>query len=89
MRKCASHDRFFPAKIIGSEALYAEKKGEADTPRIMLAGHMDEIGFIVKFIMDEGFIKFRGAAKGERSVAVVEIAGRGAILKVGEKDWRI
>lgn len=34
------------------------KKGQAETPRIMLAGHMDEIGFVVKFITDEGFIKF-------------------------------
>lgn len=33
------------------------KKGTADHPRIMLAGHMDEIGFIVKYIDDDGFIR--------------------------------
>ncbi len=32
--------------------------GSSDTPRIMLAGHMDEIGFMVKLITKEGFIKF-------------------------------
>ena len=34
------------------------KKGTSDKPRIMLAGHMDEIGFMVKQITPEGFIKF-------------------------------
>jgi endoglucanase len=34
------------------------KKGELDAPRIMLAGHMDEIGFMVKHISKDGFIKF-------------------------------
>jgi endoglucanase len=29
-----------------------------DGPRIMLAGHMDEIGFIVSHITEEGFLKF-------------------------------
>jgi putative aminopeptidase FrvX len=32
--------------------------GSADKPRIMLAGHMDEIGFMVKQITPEGFIRF-------------------------------
>lgn len=32
--------------------------GSSDKPRIMLAGHMDEIGFMVKQITDDGFIKF-------------------------------
>ena len=27
-------------------------------PRIMLAGHADEIGFIVRYISDEGFLYF-------------------------------
>lgn len=34
------------------------KKGTTDSPRVMLAGHMDEIGFMVKQITPEGFIKF-------------------------------
>lgn len=32
--------------------------GERKGPRIMLAAHMDEIGFMVKLITQEGFIKF-------------------------------
>lgn len=35
-----------------------EKKGSASGPRIMLAGHLDEVGFMVKSITKEGFIKF-------------------------------
>lgn len=32
--------------------------GEHETPKVMLAGHMDEIGFMVKHITKEGFIYF-------------------------------
>lgn len=41
---------------IGS--IIAMKKGKAESPKIMFAAHMDEIGFIVKEITKEGFIKF-------------------------------
>jgi putative aminopeptidase FrvX len=39
-------------------SIVCRKNGKAEKPRIMLAGHMDEIGFIVKLVTDEGFIKF-------------------------------
>lgn len=39
-------------------SIVCRKEGEAETPRVMLAGHMDEIGFIVKLITDEGFLRF-------------------------------
>jgi endoglucanase len=29
-----------------------------DGPRVMLAGHMDEIGFIIRHVTEEGFLKF-------------------------------
>jgi putative aminopeptidase FrvX len=32
--------------------------GSSEHPRVMLAGHMDEIGFMVRLITKEGFIKF-------------------------------
>jgi len=35
-----------------------KKRGSTDNPRIMLASHMDEIGFMVKHITKEGFLKF-------------------------------
>ena len=39
--------------IIGSHA----GKGE-DAPRVMLAAHMDEIGFMVRHVTEEGFVRF-------------------------------
>lgn len=41
---------------IGS--VICRKQGTSEKPRIMLAGHMDEIGFMVKQISPEGYIKF-------------------------------
>ena len=41
---------------IGS--LICKKSGSSSAPKVMLAGHMDEIGFMVKYITKEGFIKF-------------------------------
>lgn len=38
--------------------LIATKTGSKKAPSIMLAAHMDEIGLMVKFIDDNGFIKF-------------------------------
>ena len=39
-------------------SIICKKVGLADSPKVMLAGHMDEIGFMVKLITEEGFIKF-------------------------------
>ncbi|MEN6435068.1 MAG: M42 family metallopeptidase [Anaerolineaceae bacterium] len=41
---------------IGS--VICKKAGSSENPRVMIAGHMDEIGFMVKQITDEGFLKF-------------------------------
>jgi len=41
---------------IGS--VIAQKDGTSDVPKIMFAAHMDEIGFMVKEITKDGFIKF-------------------------------
>jgi putative aminopeptidase FrvX len=35
-----------------------EKKGSQDSPRVMLVGHLDEVGFMVKSVTAEGFVKF-------------------------------
>jgi putative aminopeptidase FrvX len=37
----------------------ARHVGSAERPRVMLAGHMDEIGFMVRHVTDEGFVKFQ------------------------------
>ena len=34
------------------------KKGSSATPRVMVVGHMDEIGFMVKEVTSDGYIKF-------------------------------
>jgi len=36
----------------------ARLPGPEGSPRVMLAGHMDEIGFMVRHITDEGFLRF-------------------------------
>ncbi|MED2971134.1 M42 family metallopeptidase [Fictibacillus sp. B-59209] len=38
-------------------SLIAEKKGNSDGPRIMIAGHLDEVGFMVTNITEEGFLR--------------------------------
>jgi len=39
-------------------SLIGFKKGASDSPRILIDSHLDEIGFMVKEITDDGFIKF-------------------------------
>lgn len=39
-------------------SIIARKIGRSGEPRVMLAGHMDEIGFMVSSITKDGFIKF-------------------------------
>ena len=39
-------------------SIVCKKEGTSPGPRVMIPGHMDEIGFMVKLITDEGFIKF-------------------------------
>ena len=39
-------------------SIVCSKRGSSASPRIMIPGHMDEIGFMVKLITPEGFVKF-------------------------------
>lgn len=39
-------------------SLICQQAGDAHEPRVALAGHMDEIGFMVKLITKEGFLRF-------------------------------
>ena len=41
---------------IGS--VICRKEGSTDVPRVMIAGHMDEIGFMIKHITKDGFLRF-------------------------------
>jgi len=42
----------------GLGSIICKQKGTSDEPRILVGGHMDEVGFMVKGITPEGFIKF-------------------------------
>ena len=39
-------------------SLICRKKSQVQEPKVILAGHMDEIGFMVKLITKEGFLRF-------------------------------
>ena len=43
------------ADVMGN--LIGVKNGEPGAPRVMIAAHMDEIGFLVKFIDEKGFLR--------------------------------
>lgn len=38
--------------------VYAIKKGKDSSKRVMIGAHMDEIGFMVKYIDEDGFLRF-------------------------------
>lgn len=42
-------------------SVIAKKVGNENGPKIMVAGHMDEVGFIVTTVTDEGYVKFTTA----------------------------
>jgi len=42
-------------------SIIGKKVGNPDGPRIMVAGHMDEVGFMVTTITEEGYVKFTPA----------------------------
>jgi endoglucanase len=43
----------------GLGSLIARFDGTSERPRVMLAGHMDELGLMVRRITDEGYLKFQ------------------------------
>ncbi|WP_040207707.1 M42 family metallopeptidase [Neobacillus jeddahensis] len=43
----------------GLGSLIAKKIGKEDGPKIMVAGHLDEVGFMITKIDDKGFLRFQ------------------------------
>ncbi len=44
--------------ICEKRGLARPRRGAPEPPRVMLAGHLDEVGFMVKSVTKEGFIRF-------------------------------
>jgi len=74
---------------------------EGGSPKIMLAGHADEIGFLVRYISDEGFIYFAPVGGWDTEVAIGQrvtihtaagpvagVIGKRAIHLMDEEDRR-
>jgi len=38
--------------------VYAEVKGTGNGPRVMVSAHMDEVGFMIKYVEDSGLLRF-------------------------------
>ena len=38
--------------------VYAELRGSGDGPKILIASHMDEVGFMINFVEESGFLRF-------------------------------
>ncbi|MFA5843234.1 MAG: M42 family metallopeptidase [Coriobacteriia bacterium] len=45
--------------VMGSVHAWLKGKGKGAGPSVMLAGHMDEVGFMVTYITDGGFLAFK------------------------------
>ena len=58
--------------VHGNVAAILNPKAEM---KVMLAGHMDEIGFIIHYISDDGLIYFSG------------IGGHDSVIPVGQRVW--
>ena len=43
----------------GLGSLISEFNEEKSNPKVMITAHMDEVGLLVKYIDDEGYIKFQ------------------------------
>lgn len=69
-----SHD------VLGNSfARVASRGGEGDAPRVLLAGHIDEIGFVVTHIDEQGYLWFAPLGGWDDQVVVgqrLRIAGR-------------
>lgn len=70
-------------------SLIAVKKSSEDAPRVMIAGHLDEIGFMVTKIEDRGYLKFTtlggwwGQVMLSQRMDVVDSTGKRHVAVIG------
>ena len=62
-------------------SVFAEVKGRSDRPRIMVSAHMDEVGFIITYVEETGFLRF--ATLGTLDPRI--LPGQRVIVKGSEK----
>ena len=76
-------------------SLIAKKVGDVNGPKIMVAGHLDEVGFMVTQIDDKGFIKFQtvggwwGQVMLSQRVTITTRTGEEIIGVIGSKPPHI
>lgn len=76
-------------------SLIAKKVGDASGPKIMIAGHLDEVGFMVTQIDDKGFLKFQtvggwwGQVMLSQRVTITTRTGEEIIGVIGSKPPHI
>lgn len=63
-------------------SLICKRSGGQEAPKVMLAGHMDEIGLMVKQVTKEGFIKFLPLGGWFDQV----LLGQRVVIKTGKGD---
>ena len=65
-------------------SLIARKEGSSAAPKVMVAAHMDEIGFMVKQITGEGFIQLPNVTI-QRLETTVSVPDGGTLLLGGQR----
>lgn len=76
-------------------SVIAKKVGDANGPKIMVAGHLDEVGFMVTQITEKGFIKFQtvggwwGQVMLAQRVQIVTSKGETIVGVIGSKPPHI
>lgn len=48
--------------------VYASLNSEAEAPKILLSGHADELGLMISYITDDGFLHFQGIGGVDRAM---------------------
>ncbi len=52
-------DTAFDVRVDAMGNLIAEARGPEGAPKVMISAHMDEIGFIVRHVDDQGFLRLQ------------------------------
>lgn len=82
-------------EVDGIGNVIAVREGEEGAPKVMVAGHLDEIGFIVKHIDDKGFLRihplggFDPKTLVAKRVRIIDANGKDIIGVIGTKPVHI